>query len=224
MIKFYYNLSPNPAKVALLLEELGLPYETVPIDVRNGDQFDPSFTALNPNSKVPCIVDGDTTVFDSNAILLYYAEQTGRFLSPARAELLSWLMYVATGVGPYSGQAVHFRNYAPPSNEYARTRYAFEADRHYRILDTRLADHRFMLGDDYTIVDMAVWGWSRMVPFIFGDDTAWTRYPNLERLTKEVGARPAAQRALALKERHTFSTAKDDTALHNMFRHLTAPV
>ena len=222
MIRFYYNLSPNPTKVALLLEELGLPYETVPIDVRNGDQFAPNFTALNPNSKVPVIVDGETTIFDSNAILLYFAEQTGRFLSPARAELLSWLMFAATGVGPYSGQAVHFRRFAPASNEYALKRYAFEAERHYGILDGRLADRRFMLGDDYTIVDMAVWGWSRLVPFVLGDDAAWARLPNLKRLTDEIAERPAAQRALALKDRHTFSTAQDDSAKHNMFRFLAA--
>ncbi|MDQ7762044.1 glutathione S-transferase family protein, partial [Xanthomonas sontii] len=109
MIRFYYNLSPNPMKVALCLEEMGLPYETVPVDTRQGAQFDPAYTAINPNGKVPAIVDGDVTVFDSNAILLYLAGKTGQFLpesEPVRGEMLSWLMFVATGIGPFSGQCV----------------------------------------------------------------------------------------------------------------------
>src|SRR5215813_14414629 len=123
MIQFYFNHAPNPMKVALLLEELGLPYEPIPVDTRKGQQFAPDYLALNPNGKVPTIVDEGVTVFDSNAILLYLSEKTGRFLpepKPAlRGELLSWLMFVASGVGPYSGQAVHFRQYAPTPNEYA---------------------------------------------------------------------------------------------------------
>src|SRR5688572_2055363 len=112
MLKFYYNGSPNPTKVALFLEEAGLPYEPVAVDTRKGDQFNSTFLAVNPNGKVPAIDDGGTIVFDSNAILLYLAEKTGKFLPPAasRGELLSWLMFVATGVGPFSGQAVHFKH------------------------------------------------------------------------------------------------------------------
>src|SRR6478752_10363083 len=110
MLKFYFNGSPNPTKVALFLEEAALPYEAIPVDTRKGDQFKPAFAAVNPNGKVPAIVDGDATVFDSNAILLYLAEKTGKFLpgksDKARGELLSWLMFVASGIGPYSGQAV----------------------------------------------------------------------------------------------------------------------
>ena|SRR5579863_6806161 len=146
MLKFYYNGAPNPAKVALFLEEAGLPYEPVPIDTRNGDQHTPEFLAINPNAKVPAIVDGDVVMFDSNAILLYLAEKTDKFLPPkgdkARSELLSWLMFVASGVGPYSGQSVHFRLYAPEKNEYAQNRYAFEAQRHFGILDARLAKRK----------------------------------------------------------------------------------
>src|SRR5215207_4588506 len=124
MIKFYYNLSPNPMKVALFLEEAELAYEPVPVDTRRGEQFDPAYLALNPNGKVPAIVDGD-------AILLYLGEKTGKFLpaagGAARAEMLSWLMFVATGVGPFSGQAVHFRHFAPEKVPYAQERYLFEA-------------------------------------------------------------------------------------------------
>jgi GST-like protein len=223
MIRFYFNGSPNPTKVALLLEELGLPYEAVPIDTRRGQQFDPAFLALNPNAKVPAIVDGDITVFDSNAILLYLAEKTGQFLPAAapalRGEFLSWLMFVATGIGPFSGQAVHFRHFAPEQVPYAQTRYHYEADRHYSILDRRLADRRYIVGDSYTIVDMAAWGWARMVPFIMGDG-AWDRFPNLKRLHDEIAARPAAARAVALKDKHTFKAEFDDEARRHMFRHL----
>src|SRR5260370_553185 len=117
MIKFYYHPSPNPAKVALFLEESGLPYEVVPVDTRKGEQFAAGFVAINPNSKTPAITDGVVRVFDSNAILLYLAEKTGQFLPEntpqARGELLSWLMFIATGIGPYSGQAVHFKHFAP---------------------------------------------------------------------------------------------------------------
>jgi GST-like protein len=225
MIKFYYSLAPNPMKVALFLEEAGLPYEAIPVDTRKGDQFSPELTALNPNNKVPVIQDGETTVFDSNAILLYLAEKTGQFLPPdnspaARGELLSWLMFVATGIGPYSGQAVHFRHFAPEPKDYAVTRYAFEATRHYGIADARLADRPYMLGETYTIVDMALWGWARMVPFLMGDDAAWEKMPNLKRWFDEISARPAAGRATAIKDRHAFKTEFDAEARRHMFRHI----
>ncbi len=226
MIKFYYSLAPNPMKVALFLEEAGLAYEPIPVDTRKGDQFAPHFAALNPNNKVPCIVDGDAVVFDSNAILLYLAEKTGQFLPEntpiKRGQLLSWLMFVASGIGPYSGQAVHFRHYAPEPKEYAVTRYSFEAKRHYGILDAHLATNTYMLGDSYTIVDMAVWGWARLVPFLTGEDLIWTGMPHLKRLLDEVNARPAAARALAIKDRHTFKAEFDAEAKRHMFRHTVA--
>ena len=223
MIKFYFNTAPNPTKVALFLEESGLPYELIPIDTRKGEQHTPAFRAINPNGKVPAIVDGDATVFDSNAILLYLAEKTGKFLpenTPAgRAQLYSWMMFVGTGVGPYSGQAVHFSRHAPEKLPYAIQRYSFEANRHYAILDERLAKSRYMLGDTYTIVDMDVWGWARLVPFVLGDE-AFSRMPNLKRLVDEINARPAAVRALALKDKFTFKTDTDDEARRNLFPHL----
>jgi len=220
MIKFYYNLAPNPTKVALALEEMGLQYELVPVDTRKGEQHTPAFLAVNPNAKVPAIVDGDAVVFDSNAILLYLAEKTGKFLPKdrpgARGEMLSWLMFVATGIGPYSGQAVHFQHHAPEKLPYAINRYLHEAERHWGIIDARLAKHRYMVGDSYTIVDMAVWGWARAVPFIFGDD-GWQKLPNLKRLFDEISARPAAQRANALKDKHAFKVEMDEEARRNMF-------
>lgn len=223
MLKFYFNLSPNPMKVALFLEEAGLPYEPVPVDTRRGAQFEEAFLGLNPNGKVPVIVDGGTTVFDSNAILLYLAEKTGRFLPGAseRGELLSWLMFVATGIGPFSGQAVHFSHFAPEKVPYAQERYAFEAKRHYAILDARLKDREWLVGGAYTIVDMATWGWARMVPFILGED-AWSAFPNLKRLHDAIGARPAAAKVQALREAQTaaFKPDMDDEARRHMFRHI----
>jgi GST-like protein len=227
MIKFYYHPSPNPAKVALFLEESGLPYELVPVDTRKGEQFAPSFLAINPNAKTPAIVDGDAVVFDSNAILLYLAQKTGKFLpqdtAELRGQLLSWLMFVATGIGPYSGQAVHFKHVAPEPKDYPIKRYAYEAERHWGIVEARLATQTYMVGNTYTIVDMAIWGWARAAPFILGQD-AWSRLPNLKRLLDEISARPAAARAEALKERHTFKTEMDDDAKRHMFPHLTSKV
>ena len=223
MLKFYFNGSPNPTKVALFLEEAGLAYEPVAVDTRKGDQFTPDYLAINPNSKVPAIDDGGVKVFDSNAILLYLAEKTGKFLpanTPAnRGEMLSWLMFVATGVGPFSGQAVHFKHFAPEKVDYAHNRYQFEAQRHYAILNDHLAGKRYMVGDTYTIVDMDVWGWARMIPFILGEE-AYAKFPNVKKLVDEISARPAAAKAIALKDKFTFKAEMDDEARGNMFRHL----
>lgn len=221
MLKFYFNGSPNPTKVALFLEEAGVPYEPIPVDTRKGEQFAPDYLKINPNGKVPAIVDGATTVFDSNAILLYLAERTGKFLPApeARAELLSWLMFAASGVGPYCGQAVHFKHFAKEANPYANERYQFEARRHFHVLDDRFAARRFLVGETYTIVDMDVWGWARMIPFVLGDD-AWAAFPHLKRLHDEIDARPAAARAKGLKDRFAFKATMDEEARRYMFRHV----
>jgi GST-like protein len=227
MLKFYYSGAPNPTKVALFLEEAGLSYEAIPVDTRRGDQHKPDFVALNPNAKVPVIVDGDVTVFDSSAILLYLADKTGKFLpaqtDKARGELLSWMFFVSSGVGPYAGQAVHFKNYAPEKIPYAMNRYVFEAQRHFGIADARLAKSRYMLGDTYTIVDMNLWGWARMAPMILGDD-AWDRFANLKRLVDEINARPAGVKASTIRQWHTFKTEMDEESMKAMFPHLSQKV
>jgi GST-like protein len=223
MLKFYFNGSPNPTKVALFLEEAELPYEAIPVDTRRGQQFSPELLALNPNGKVPVIVDEGAPIFDSNAILLYLAEKTGKFLPQntlaARGELLSWLMFVATGVGPFSGQAVHFKHFAPEEVPYARKRYLYEAERHFGILDARLKERRHLVSYMYTIADMDLWGWSRMVPFILGED-AWEKFPHLKRHHDEISKRPAAIRAVALKDTYPFKTEVDEEARAHMFKHL----
>ena len=206
--------------LALFLEEAGLPYEPVPVDTRKGEQHTAAYTAINPNAKCPALVDGEATVFDSNAILLYLAEKTGQFLPDntpaARGQMLSWLMLVASGIGPYSGQLVHFRNFAPEPKAYAVNRYDFEAWRHWNLIEAQLGQHRFMLGERYTLVDMAVWGWARILPFVLGADV-WDKLPQLKRWLDEVNARPAAQRVEALRTRHAFKTEMDDEAKQAMF-------
>jgi GST-like protein len=227
VITFFYNTAPNPMKVALFLDEAGLDYQAVPIDTRRGDQHSPGFTAINPNAKVPAIIDGDATVFDSNAILLYLADKTGLFLpeggAAERGALLSWLMFVATGVGPFSGQAVHFRNFAPGQNAYALKRYDYEARRHWRIVDDRLAQGEWMLGDTYTIVDMAVWGWGSRLTYMLGDDRIMEQFSNLDRLMKAIDGRPAAQRVAALRDRHAFKTELDEVAMRALYPQIFAP-
>ena len=229
MIKFYYNAAPNPMKVALMLEETGLPYEPIPVDGRKGEQHKPEYLAINPNGKVPSIVDGDTVVFDSNAILLYLGEKTGKFMPAktpkAHGELYSWLMFVASGVGPFSGQAVHFRHYAPEKNHYAINRYMYEAQRHYGILNDRLGKQKYLVGDAYSIVDIATWGWARLVPMVLGEEH-WAKLPNLKRLVDEISARPAAARALGIKDKHkhAFKTENDEESRKAMFRHMDVKV
>ena len=220
MIKFYWNTAPNPAKVALMLEETGLPYEVMPVDTRKGEQHSAGYKAINPNAKVPSIVDGDATVFDSNAILLYLGEKSGKFLPAntpaARGQMLSWLMFIASGIGPYSGQFVHFKVAAPEPKEYALNRYDFEAWRHWNIINDHLAKSGYMVGDSYSLVDMALWGWARIVPFVLGPDV-FDKLPHVKRLVDEINARPAAQRAEAIKTRFTFKTEMDDEARRAMF-------
>jgi GST-like protein len=227
MLKFYFSGAPNPTKIALFLEEAGLPYEAIPVDTRKGDQHKPDFLKVNPNAKVPVIVDGDAVVFDSSAILMYLGEKTGKFMPAntpkARGEMLSWMLFIGSGIGPYFGQAVHFRNYAPEKLPYAINRYLFEAQRHIGIINDRLGKQKYMVGDSYSIVDMNLWGWARLANFVMGDGTI-DKYPNVKRLVDEITARPAAAKAIGLKDKHTFKTEMDDEARRNMFPHLSKQV
>ena len=222
IMKFYYHPSPNPAKVALFLEESGLDYQMVPVDTARGEQHGAAYRAINPNGKTPALVDGDAVVFDSTAILLYLAVKHGKFLPEntpeVRSRMYSWLMFIATGIGPFSGQAVHFKHFAPEPKAYALNRYDFEARRHWRILDEHLATRTFMVNEEYTIVDMALWGWARALPFMFGEQ-GWGDFPHVKRFLDRVNARPAAQRAEALKDAHTFKTEMDQEYLDAMYPH-----
>lgn len=228
MLKFFFSAAPNPMKVALLLEELNLNYEPIPVDTRRGEQFSSDFLAINPNAKVPAIVDGETVVFDSNAILLYLAEREGKFVpepmnGPERAQLLSWLMFISTGIGPFSGQAVHFRHYAPTSHphlshEYALNRYDYEAHRHWKVIDDRLKNNEWLIDYGYSIADMSLWGWARMVPYVLGlGDSAWDQYPNVKRWIDLINARQAAQKAEAFRSSYKFKTDMDQESNRFMF-------
>ncbi|WP_218000435.1 glutathione S-transferase family protein [Paraburkholderia heleia] len=219
MIKFYFHPSPNPMKAALLLEELELPFDLIAVDTFKGEQHLPAFRSVNPNGKVPAITDEGVTVFDSHAILLHLATKHGKFVpadAAGRAEMLSWLMFVATGLSPFSGQAVHFQHHTPEPLPYARNRYLKEVERHYRVLDERLAKTRYLAGEHYSIADMALWGWAMFAGYILGEK-GLSDYANVKRLVDEIGKRPAAARALALKERLTLKTDFDEETRRALF-------
>ncbi|MBN3756556.1 glutathione S-transferase family protein [Paraburkholderia sp. Tr-20389] len=218
-MKFYFHPSPNPLKAALLIEELGLPYELIAVDTFKGEQHQAAFRAINPNAKVPAIADEGVTIFDSHAILLHLAEKHDRFLprtGAGRGATLSWLMFIATGLSPFSGQAVHFLHHAPEAIAYARNRYLKEVERHYRVLDERLAVSHYLAGDEYTIADMALWGWASFAGYILGDK-GLTDYPHVKRLVDEVSARPAAIRAQALKTGLALKADFDDETRRALF-------
>ncbi|MGB3556763.1 MAG: glutathione S-transferase family protein [Jannaschia sp.] len=217
-MKFHFHTTPNPFKVALMLEELGVDYEAVPVDTRRGEQHAPAFTSLNPNAKVPVIEEADgTTVFDSNAIILYLAEKHGQFLPTGdRGEMLSWYFFIATGLSPYSGQAVHFTR-AHTDSAYATNRYTREIARHYSVLDDRLSDRDWIGSDAYGVCDIAAWGWIRMAGFVMEADGGLAPYPNVQAWFDRVEARPAIARVKALQSRFDFKTEMDDEAMRAMF-------
>lgn len=226
MIRFYFHPTPNPAKIALFLEETGLPYEVVPVDTSKGEQHAPAFRAINPNGKVPAIVDTEgplgreTRVFDSTAILLYLAEKTGSFLGEIedRPELLSWLMFIGSGLGPFSGQSVHFQFAAPEGLDYAVNRYRREAERHYQVLDDHLEGRNYIVGETYTIADISAWGWlDRAARVRKGADDPLAPFPNLKRLFESVDARPAAARARAVAKDHPFKRVNDEETKRALF-------
>jgi GST-like protein len=197
MIRLYAWHTPNGRKVSVMLEEIALPYEIIKVNLGQGEQFSAEFTSLNPNQKIPAIVDDDTGVqlAESGAILLYLAEKTGKFLSAeseARYQTLQWLMFQMAHIGPMLGQAHHFRLQAKEKLAYAIERYEKEAARLFKVLDTQLAQTNYLAGD-YSIADIATYPWI-MRYFNFGvqlDD-----YPALKRWTDRIGARPAVQRGM----------------------------
>jgi GSH-dependent disulfide-bond oxidoreductase len=204
MIDLHYWPTPNGWKISIMLEECGLPYRLVPVNIGRGEQFEAEFLAISPNNRMPAIVDHDppgggapVSVFESGAILIYLAEKTGRFLGSelrGRIAALQWLMWQMGGLGPMAGQNGHFRLYAPEKIPYAMERYAKEVDRLYGVLDLQLArTDAFVAGADYSIADMAIFPWVRtwkaqQVPLDeFGHVKAW-----YERLMQ----RPAVRRGI----------------------------
>jgi GSH-dependent disulfide-bond oxidoreductase len=211
MIDFYALTSPNVQKIFLMLEELELPYKVIPVDVWKGDQFKPEFLKINPNAKIPVIVDHDGpggrpyTVIESGAILLYLADKSGRFLpadTAQRFEVIQWLMIQLTGVGPMFGQLTHFKRYAPAGNDYSLSRYQTEVRRLYDLLEQRLGNTAYLGGADYTIADIATFPWTRNHDL---QGVRWDDKPNLTRWFNAIVARPAVKRALAKVEAITSS-------------------
>ena len=205
-IDLYYWPTPNGKKITIFLEEVGLPYNLMPVDITAGEQFDEEFLRISPNNKMPAIVDSEgpngepISVFESGAILLYLAEKTGRFMpsSPRqRYEALQWLMFQVSSVGPMLGQAHHFRGYAPEEIPYAVDRYTNEAARLYGVMDSRLSEVEYFIDDDYSIVDMAIYPW---VASHKRQGQRIEDFPNLRRWYEAMGKRPAVRRAMEVGE------------------------
>jgi len=203
MIDLHYWPTPNGHKVTLFLEEAGLDYTILPVNIGTGEQFKPDFLKIAPNNRMPAIVDhapadggAPVSIFESGAILLYLAEKSGLFGGDGargRAEVNQWLMWQMGGLGPMLGQNHHFRNYAPEKVPYAIDRYLKETNRLYGVLDRRLADRAFVAGADYSIADMASYPW--ILPEAQGQDLA--DFPDLARWHAAIKARPATERAYA---------------------------
>lgn len=219
MIDLYAMGSPNVVKIYIALEEMGLPYDVHPVDVFKGAQFASEFETLNPNRKVPVIVDRQGpggkpyTIFESGAILLYLAEKTGKLLpteTAAKYDAIQWMMVQMTGVGPMFGQWVHFMRFAPPGNDYARTRYLTQARTLCETLDRRLADRPYLGGAEYTIADVATFPWARNIASLQIGTTA--DYPNLFAWVERIDTRPAVSRALAAVEQVRGKTTAFDKA------------
>ena len=203
MIDLYYFPTPNTWKVSIMLEECGLDYTVKPVNIMIGQQFEPDFLKISPNNRVPAIVDHDVTgpdgqplsIFESGAILIHLAEKTGKFWPSdpyKRAKVMEWVMWQMGGLGPMGGQANHFRAYAPEQIEYAITRYTNEVARLWDLLDWKLKGHDWIANDEYSLADMACWGWITLHE-LQGQDLNET--PNLKAWFERVGNRPAVQRA-----------------------------
>jgi GST-like protein len=201
MIDLHYWTTPNGHKITMFLEETGLPYRIVPVNIGKADQFRPEFLNISPNNRIPAIVDNEPkdggapiSVFESGAILLYLAEKTGRFIAPdvrGRVEVLEWLFWQMGGLGPMAGQNHHFGTYAPEKIPYAIDRYRNETNRLYGVLNKRLADRSFVAGD-YSIADMAAYPW--IVPYE-RQGQKLEDFPNLKRWFETIRERPATKRA-----------------------------
>lgn len=192
MIDLYTWATPNGRKVSIALEEFGLDYEVHPVNIAKDEQFDPEFLRISPNNKIPAIVDrdNDRALMESGAILIYLADSQDRFWGKDRYQTLEWLMLQMGGIGPMLGQAHHFLKFNPGKAPYADARYAAEAKRLYRVLDSRLADYDFLAGE-YSIADMATWPWISRYEWQGVD---FKDYPNLQRWYLEIADRPAVQR------------------------------
>ncbi|MEA5469303.1 glutathione S-transferase N-terminal domain-containing protein [Spirulina sp. 06S082] len=202
MIDLYAYATPNGRKPAIMLEEVGLDYTVKKVDISQGEQFKPEFVAINPNSKIPAMIDRDTniTVFESGAILIYLAEKTGQFLPadiPGRMRVIEWLMFQMASVGPMFGQLGHFRRFAKEQIPYAIARYENETLRLFEVLDGQLEKHEFIAGD-YSIADMATYPWVAAYEYL---GVTLDKHSHLKRWTETLQNRPAVQKGMAILNR-----------------------
>jgi GST-like protein len=205
MIDLYTWPTPNGHKISIMLEELGADYRVHPVDIANGEQFAPDYAAINPNGKIPAIVDQDAEggplrVFESGAILIYLATRFGSFLPTEprdRCETIAWLMLQIGEIGPIFGQAHHFRRFAPQPLAYATERYTAEAARLYRVLDRRLGESEFLAVGAYSIADIATYPWVARHDW---QGVSLADYPNLRRWFEALGDRPAVQRGMRVPQ------------------------
>lgn len=200
-IDLYTWNTPNGRKVSIMLEEVGLPYNVIPIDITKGDQLQPEFLLISPNNKIPAIVDHDAGVslMESGAILMYLAEKTGKLLSSNGEkywEQMEWLMLQMGSIGPMLGQTHHFVKFNPGKSPYAEERYSKENARLYRVLENRLQDREFIC-DEYSIVDIATWPWISRFEF---QQMNLSDYPNLKRWYLNIAKRPAVQKGYGVPE------------------------
>jgi len=222
MIQVWSWPTPNGHKVHIMLEELELPYEVVPVNIGAGDQFKPEFLAITPNHRIPAIIDPDGpggrfTLFESGAILIYLAEKTGRLMPTdpvARYHCLQWLMFQMGGVGPMFGQYNHFAHYAAETLPYAVDRYTSEVARLHRVLEARLSDSEWLAGPEYSIADIATFPWIRNADRR-GIDLA--AYPALQRWHDAIAARPAVERGVAVLSDRARKGPISDKERENMF-------
>lgn len=207
MIDLHYSATPNGQKIAIMLEEIGEPYRVIAYDIFNGDQLTEAYGRINPNHRLPAIVDrnpaeggGPVTVFESGAILQYLAEKSGRFLPASgapRAAVLSWLTWQVAGLGPMGGQASHFLRYAPSGQDYAIERYTKELKRLLTVLERRLEKSAYVGGDDYSIADMAIWP-GRASAFVMG--MGLDEWPAMHAWFERIRERPAVERAMSRED------------------------
>jgi GST-like protein len=219
MIDLYAMGSPNVVKIYVAIEEMGLPYRVHPVDVFGEGQFSPEFLKLNPNAKVPVIVDsegpgGSYTVFESGSILQYLAEKTGKFLAKdgaARYDALQWMMVQMTTIGPMWGQYVHFMRFAPKGNDYSLDRYRTQVRKTLDVLERRLGEAKFLGGSEYSIADIATFPWARNTGALLGKDVE-AAYPKTMAWVAAIAARPAVVKALAAVDDVRSKTTQFDKA------------
>ncbi len=223
MIDLYTWPTPNGHKIHIMLEETGIPYNVIPVDIGAGDQFEPDFLKISPNNKMPALVDPDgpdgkpISIFESGAMLLYLAEKSGRFMpteARARFDTLQWLMFQMGGIGPMLGQAHHFRIYAEDKAPYATERYTREANRLYGVLERQLEGHDWVAADQYTIADMAIFPWLRSAE---NQGVDWAAYPNVKAWFDTIAARPAVERAVEVLAERRRQGPPSKEALENLF-------